>query len=167
MVEEELRSPEHRRKPPSDPLTPSKGYLRPSCARPLGGPRIASAARHRLVWMLAQPLAVLDIALSGCLPSCLLRGTTRFLSPAPEPLRHWACTPPAAPPVPVCLLEAPPTGGTHFESNGVVHAVGAASSTPYTTSRAADCPGFWVHRHRRTLADRQVSITKCMPGSLR
>jgi hypothetical protein len=27
--------------------------LRPSCARPLGGPRISSAARHRLVWLLA------------------------------------------------------------------------------------------------------------------
>jgi hypothetical protein len=29
------------------------GFLRPSCARPLGGPRISSAARHRLVWLLA------------------------------------------------------------------------------------------------------------------
>jgi hypothetical protein len=40
------------------------GCLRPSCARPLGGPRISSAARpawHRL----------------SCLPSCLRRGTTR------------------------------------------------------------------------------------------
>ena len=72
----------------------------------------ACSARHRLVW----------------LPSCLLRGTTRLrlaaargttrlLSPAPESLRHWACTPSAAPPVPVCLLGAPPTGGTHLESN--------------------------------------------------
>jgi hypothetical protein len=39
------------------------------------------------------------------------------VSPAPGSLRHWACTPSAAPPVPVCLLGSPPTGGTHFESN--------------------------------------------------
>jgi hypothetical protein len=99
------------------------GCLRPSCARPLG---LAARASPRL----------LDIASSGCLPSCLLcstsprlsaclavvRGTTRLrpvglLSPAPESLRYWSCTPSAAPPVPVCLLGAPPTGGTHFESN--------------------------------------------------
>jgi hypothetical protein len=77
----------------------------------------ACSARHRLVW----------------LPSCLLRGTTRLhlaaargttrlLFPAPESLRHWACTPSAAPPVPVCLLEAPPTGGTHLESNEWIEA---------------------------------------------
>jgi hypothetical protein len=29
-----------------------------------------------------------------------------------------SCTPAVAPPVPVCLLGAPPTGGTHLESNG-------------------------------------------------
>jgi hypothetical protein len=68
----------------------------------------ARSARCRLVW----------------LPSCLLwgttrlrlaaaRGTTRLLSPAPESLRHWACTPSAAPPVPVCLLGAPPTAWWH------------------------------------------------------
>jgi hypothetical protein len=38
---------------------------------------------------------------------------------APGSLRHWACTPAVAPPLPVCLLGAPPnTGGTHLESNG-------------------------------------------------
>ena len=51
------RSPELKRKRflqwGRDPLTSSRGCLRPSCARPLGGPRISSAARHRLVRLLA------------------------------------------------------------------------------------------------------------------
>jgi hypothetical protein len=70
--------------------------------------RARSAAR-------ASP-RLFGIASSGCLlPSCLRRGTTRL--PPPESLRLCSCTPSAAHPVPVCLLGAPPTGGTHFESN--------------------------------------------------
>jgi hypothetical protein len=53
-----------------NPLTSSWDCLRPSCARPPGGPRISSCDRHRLVWLLAQPLALLDIASSGCLAAC-------------------------------------------------------------------------------------------------
>jgi hypothetical protein len=60
-----------------DPLTSSRGCLRPSCARPLGGPRISSAAWaawHRL--------------------GCWLRGTTRprLCTPGPQlhaPPRCW------------------------------------------------------------------------------
>jgi hypothetical protein len=63
------------------------GALRPSCARPLCGPRVSSAAWHRL--------------------GCLLRGTTwpRWCTPS-------ACTSQVV----VCLLGAPPTGGTHSVS---------------------------------------------------
>jgi hypothetical protein len=78
---------ELRRKRPRHPLTSSQGYLRPSCARPLGGLRISSDAWHRL--------------------SCLLRGATRPRLCAPV-----ACTSQVL----VCLLRAPPTGGTHSAS---------------------------------------------------
>jgi hypothetical protein len=84
---------------PRDPLTSSRGYLRPSFARPLGGPRISSATWHRLV------------SAAGCLGTCsapawhlpgtclaptwhllvawhLLRGTTSSLWPC-------LCTPAA------------------------------------------------------------------------
>jgi hypothetical protein len=44
---------ELRRKRPRDALTSKQGHLRPSCARPLGGPRISSADWNRLVWLLA------------------------------------------------------------------------------------------------------------------
>jgi hypothetical protein len=69
-----------------DPLI-SPGALRPSCARALCGPRASSAAWHRL--------------------GCLLRGTTwpRLCTPS-------ACTSQVL----VCLLGAPPTGGTHSVS---------------------------------------------------
>jgi hypothetical protein len=83
---------------------------------------------------------LLDIASSGYLPSCLLCSTSprlaaclaacfgaplgscpQHLSPAGR--RHWSCTPSDAPPVPVCLLGAPPTGGwgggIRFESDAV------------------------------------------------
>jgi hypothetical protein len=83
-----------------DPLISPGGCLRPSCARPLGGPRISSAAWHRLVWLLATCVgrAPLDHSASPVYPSCL------HLLGAGVPTRY-------------SLLGAPPTGGTHCESN--------------------------------------------------
>jgi hypothetical protein len=78
---------ELRRKRPRDPLTSSRSYLRPSCARPLGGPRISSVAWHRLGCL--QPLGF------ACVPQL-----------------HVACTSQVL----VWLLRAPPTGGTHSAS---------------------------------------------------
>jgi hypothetical protein len=123
-----------------DPLALVKAFFAPPVRTRLPARVSPRLPWHRLVWLLAQPLGLLDIASSGCLAACFAwgttglrlaaargttrlrlaaaRGTTRPLSPAPGSLRHWACTPAVAPPVPVCLLGAPPTGGTHLESNG-------------------------------------------------
>jgi hypothetical protein len=177
-------------------LTSSGGCLRPSYARPLGGPRISSAARHRLVWLLAQLLALLDIALSGCLPSCLLQGTTRLrlaacfgapldscpqhLSPSgtgrvPHPL-HLRCRW-------VCLLGAPPTGGTHFESNGggisVATPMGAASLPAFplwapSTKEMRIAPvieecnpaGNWSGTQEPQLPCAERARRRCAPGDL-
>jgi hypothetical protein len=71
-----------------DPLISSVA-LRPSCARPLCGPRVSSTAWHRL--------------------GGLLRGSTtwpRVCTPSP------ACTSQVL----MCLLGAPPTGGIHSVS---------------------------------------------------
>jgi hypothetical protein len=81
-------------------LTSSKGLLRPSCAHPLGGPRVPR---------------LLDIASARCL-GCLLRGTTCSRPPG------LACVPQLHALVLVRLLGAPPTGGTRSfsESNATV-----------------------------------------------
>ena len=99
-----------------DPLTSSQGLSSPLLCAPAcrpahllvcsASPRLAAcpaacSARHRLVWL---PSCLLRGTTRLCLAAA--RGTTRLLSPAPESLRHWACTPSAAPPVPVCLLGA-------------------------------------------------------------
>jgi hypothetical protein len=64
-------------------LISSKGALRPSCARPLGGPRVSSATWHRL-------------GSAACCLGCLLRGTTAHLlatthlaSPVYPSCMHW------------------------------------------------------------------------------
>jgi hypothetical protein len=65
-------------------LTSSRGFFRPSCARPLGGPRISSATWHRLV-------------LAACCLGCLLRGTTCSLTTWPRLCTPAACTGAGAP----------------------------------------------------------------------
>jgi hypothetical protein len=83
-----------RERKPSNPQrktqspTACGGILHPPWyARPLGGPRVSSAAWHRL--------------------GCLLRGATR-----PRLCTPVACTCQVL----VCLPRAPPTGGTHSAS---------------------------------------------------
>jgi hypothetical protein len=108
------------------------GYLRPSDARPLGGWRPAhllgcSAAWHRL----------------SCLLSCLRRGTTR-----PRLCTLAACTSQVL----VCLLGAPPTGGTHCESNAPPGPIDASSFWPLirthsSTSSAHMSSILYIHSH--------------------
>jgi hypothetical protein len=110
-------------------LTSSKGYLRPSCARPLGGPRISSATWYRLVSAACCLSTCLAPAwhLPGtylALARHLLRGTTSSL---PSGL---ACVPQLPALVLVRLLGAPPTGGTHSASQTLLLLLTASPLLP-------------------------------------